>query len=99
MTTETINKISWTRIKNDINGNGRIVCHFLSLLTDKEKEMDWANSKDRFGVSTKYAFAIKRANKLGGKKFHNKQYGGGIVFQATPEEIEPHINELLNSIQ
>lgn len=29
-----------------------------------------------------YEIALKMAKKLGGKKFHNKQYGGGIVFQS-----------------
>lgn len=29
-----------------------------------------------------YEDAIKLAKTLGGKKFHNKQYGGGIVFQS-----------------
>jgi len=29
-----------------------------------------------------YETALKLARKIGGKKFHNKQYGGGIVFQS-----------------
>tara|TARA_R110000764_G_scaffold119477_2_gene207247 strand:- start:360 stop:599 length:240 start_codon:yes stop_codon:yes gene_type:complete len=29
-----------------------------------------------------YARALFLANKIGGRKFHNKQYGGGIVFQS-----------------
>ena len=52
----------FTRIKNDINGNPRFVCHFLHF-------------------SRNYNDALYLAKKLGGKKFHNKQYGGGIVFQ------------------
>ena len=29
-----------------------------------------------------YPRALFLANKIGGRKFHNKQYGGGIVFQS-----------------
>jgi len=29
-----------------------------------------------------YARALFLANQIGGRKFHNKQYGGGIVFQS-----------------
>lgn len=65
-------KISWTRINNDSNGNPRYVCHFLDLLSDYEKE--------NLPFDAKYPFALARAHKLGGRKFHNKQYGGGIVF-------------------
>jgi len=32
--------------------------------------------------SFKYEEALNIARTLGGKKFHNKQYGGGIVFQS-----------------
>jgi hypothetical protein len=34
-----------------------------------------------FGVKS-YDAALKLARSIGGKKFHNKQYGGGIVFQS-----------------
>lgn len=62
-----------TRINNDTNGNPRYVIHFLALLTEQER----ANAIDR------YAFAVKRAKYMfNGKKFHNKQYGGGIVFSS-----------------
>ncbi len=33
-------------------------------------------------VAGDYDTALKIARKVGGKKFHNKQYGGGIVFQS-----------------
>ena len=33
-------------------------------------------------LSSDYKSAILLANKLGGRKFHNKQYGGGLVFQS-----------------
>jgi hypothetical protein len=35
------------------------------------------------------------ANTLGGKKFHNKQYGGGIVFQCySLPDLCKRINEI-----
>ena len=33
-------------------------------------------------IADNYENAVKLANKIGGRKFHNKQYGGGIVFQS-----------------
>jgi hypothetical protein len=68
----------FTRIKNDVNGNPRFVCHFLHF-------------------SRNYSDALYLAKKLGGRKFHNKQYGGGIVFQCyNLPELCNRINELTN---
>ena len=75
------NKIEFTRIKNDVNGNPRYVCHFLILNTEEELVASpW--------LSDKYAIACKRANKIGGKKYHTKAYGGGIVFQSYNLDCE-----------
>lgn len=77
----TYDSQSLTRINNDVYGNPRYVIHFLALLTDEEKQ-----SSD---IGSKYEIAVKRANKLiGGRKFHNKQYGGGIVFSSYNVEDE-----------
>lgn len=82
--------IEWTRINNDVNGNPRYVCHFLNLLPNYIKD-------GGDGIETKYKIALKLARAIGGKKFHNKQYGGGIVFQSyNIKEIETQIKELLN---
>lgn len=35
-----------------------------------------------FDIANTYEEALKTAKKIGGKKFNNKQYGGGIVFQS-----------------
>ena len=80
--------IDFERVNSDANGNPRYVCHFLSFLTDK----------DSGTVDEKYTLALKRSRGLGGKKFHNKQYGGGIVFQsynieALGKEIEALVNQ------
>lgn len=63
--------------------NGKYVVHFLSLLTDKEMdecEQEAQRLGDTFSTNTKYNFAIRKAKPFDGKKFHNKQYGGGIAF-------------------
>lgn len=83
-------KIDFTRINNDINGNPRYVCHYLSFMTEKDRDLPY---------DQKYPLALKRAKKLGGRKFHNKQYGGGIVFStyniyALENKIQALVNEL-----
>ena len=67
--------IYFTRIDNDTNGNPRYVCHMLNLISDKD---NFAPGN----VEAKYQLALKRSRQLGGRKFHNKKYGGGIVFQS-----------------
>lgn len=57
------NSIDFTRVKNDINGNPRYVCYWLTM-------------------APTYDQAIKLANSIGGRKYHNKSYGGGLVFQS-----------------
>jgi len=64
----------FTRVNNDVNGNPRYVIHFLELLNTEENISIPFNKK--------YEYALKKAKKIGGRKFSNKQYGGGIVFQS-----------------
>lgn len=101
------NKIDFTRINNDTNGNPRYVCHFLEIplseleLSMIEDKILIAKSLGRITIGMeldlKYTFALKKAKKIGGKKFHNKQYGGGIVFQSyNIEATEKRILELVN---
>lgn len=74
------NLIDWTRVNNDVNGNPRYVCHFLNILSDLEHER--INKQySTIAISEMYMFALNIAKTFGGKKFHNKQYGGGIIFQ------------------
>lgn len=68
--------VSYTRINNDVNGNPRLVVHHLELLTSEE-----LNSSFLSWAGVKYDLALMRAKPMGGKKYHNKSYGGGIVFQ------------------
>ena len=84
-------KFNWTRISSDVNGNPRHVLHFLDLVRDiGGKGVD---------LHEQYRIAVKRANKMGGRKFHNKQYGGGIAFQSyNLEDTERFIRKTLKTI-
>ena len=54
----------------------------------------WLN----FSTKT-YEEALGIAKELGGRKFHNKQYGGGIVFSCVHniQFLNKKINELVGS--
>ena len=71
--------IDFTRVKNDVNGNPRYVCHWLNFNTETYEE------------------ALEIAKELGGRKFHNKQYGGGILFRSVYnlQFLNKKINELV----
>lgn len=76
--------------------NGKVVVHFLSLLTDDEYyrcEETAKSNGDTFSVDTKYRFALNKAKPFGGKKFHNKSFGGGIAF-SNEQQLETIIKTL-----
>lgn len=75
-------KIEFTRIKNDVNGNPRYVCHFYSFLSIAEQNKIASEGHGLKFVQAQYAVALQKARTIGGKKFDNKQYGGGIVLQS-----------------
>lgn len=82
-----MSSINFTRINNDVNGNPRYVCHFLSIPLTEEEE--------KLSISERYAIAVSKAKKIGGKKYHTKSYGGGIVFQSyNISDTEKHILSL-----
>jgi hypothetical protein len=82
-------QLDWTRVNNDVNGNPRFVCHYLSFLRLAGIETSQGD------IQSEYSNACKIANKIGGRKFHNKQFGGGIVFQSySLPDTEKHIKEL-----
>mgnify|MGYP003677561135 CR=1 FL=1 len=76
-------EVSFYRMNNDTNGNPRYACHFLELVRDMSPRNDLSTTE-------LYNLAIVRAKQVGGKKFHNKQFGGGIVFQSynLNDEVE-----------
>lgn len=56
--------------------------------------------QSNIGLSERYNIALSLAKTLGGRKFHNKQYGGGIVFRSVynlPQLCE-RINELTEGV-
>ena len=85
------NDITLTRINNDLNGNPRYVVHFLNVLNSEEQSF--------LPFSKKYEYALKKAKLIGGKKYDNKQYGGGIVFGSifNSESLKQKINNLMQT--
>jgi len=83
-------EIKFTRVNSDINGNPRYVCHYLEFLVNSDYDK---------GIHT-YEKALERARNLGGRKFHNKQYGGGIVFSTySLRELQKSIYELVTKLE
>jgi len=97
--TPTVSPKDFTRVNNDTNGNPRYVIHFLNLSKDEDRtSLNAKNPGHLTDVNSLYSIALKRAKKIGGKKFHNKQYGGGIVFQSyNIQATADRINELLTT--
>jgi len=100
--TTTQTKIEFTRVNNDVNGNPRYACHFTDLLNEQDKADYPLRLSPVFkvndNINARYAIALRRARILGGKRFHNKQYGGGIVFQSyNIQATEARIHELLET--
>ena len=62
-----ITENNFTKIDNNAMGNPRYVLHFTNI-----------NQHDT--AFNTYDNALYIAKSLGGKKYHNKKYGGGIVF-------------------
>lgn len=75
-----ISPSDFTRVDNDSNGNPRYVLHFTRLITPEEYEQ--TKDEGMVGIDIRYDIAVKKANKLGGRRFHTKKYGGGIIFQS-----------------
>lgn len=75
-----------TRINNNTNGTPRYAVHFLNLLSETEN--------NTLSFDEKYYHAIYKAKALHGKKYHNKQYGGGIAFATYLDE-----NQLIEKLK
>jgi hypothetical protein len=69
--------LTLTAIDNDGHGNPRFVAHFLALNTRAELD-----GEPNPTSQTLYEMALKRAKACHGKRFNNRQFGGGIVFVA-----------------
>jgi len=77
------NPIEFMKVKHDINSNPRYVCHFLDLLTIGEQ----TNTVLNLSLQGKYDLALLRAKKIGGRKYNNKIFGGGIIFQTCNIDV------------
>lgn len=68
-----ISQDNFTRVNNDMNGNSRYVIHFTTIQPECFKALP---------LNQRYKATCKAMNKIGGRKYHNKSYGGGVVFQS-----------------
>ena len=83
-----------TILNSDVNGNPRFVMHYLAFVTEKQQE---ENRKTGFFVTNDYADALKNVKKhTYCRKFHNKQYSGGILFQLY--NIQSEVQDVLDAI-
>jgi len=69
------------------NIGGDFVIHFLALV-EADHEKDGLNA-----ISFAYSKAQAIAKPFGGRKFHNKRFGGGIVFTS-----EKKLNDCIASV-
>lgn len=99
--TQTQTDIELLRVGCDSCGNSRYVVHFLNFITDKDKEEARMLSKTcspfNFPTHYEYELAVRKARKIGGKRYTAKHYGGGIVFTSNSKEaLINSINELMD---
>ena len=88
-----LTKANFMRVNNDINGNPRYVTHFVNLLSHYD------NYQSNLSIDKKYELALKKAKSIGGKKFSNKLYGGGIVFGSVfnLDDLVKKVEQIANS--
>jgi hypothetical protein len=83
----------FTQVNNDVNGNPRHVIHFVHFIPDS-----YTPEGIYIPIDKQYERALILAKKIGGRKFHNKQYGGGILFHAVNvQSLCNKINTQLNT--
>jgi len=85
-----MSNINWTRINNDSNGNSRFVCSWLACLPSS-----W-HAHDAM-LNSSYNRVVALIARIGGRKFHNRNYAGGIVFteyRGCLDQLEAKIEEL-----
>lgn len=75
-----ITESDFTKVNNTAMGNPRYVLHFLNIPTDN------------LSTTSSYNQALSKTKQFGGKRFHNKQYGGGIVFSTY------NLNDLITKL-
>ena len=86
----TITLNDFTRINNDTNGAPRYVIHFLAL--------DKYGYQSSIQLSERYNLALVLSKQANGRKFHNKQYGGGIAFATySLDDTVTKLNSIMGS--
>lgn len=92
------NEVNVKRIKNDVNGNPRYVIHFLTVFYHPVAKAykDVKNTSNVF-YDVGYDIACTIANNAGFKRYHNKMYGGGLVFQSY--DVQESLNALESAIE
>lgn len=83
------NRLSITRLNNDVNGNPRYAIHWLALL-ENEALSQWDKSEvESKGVwsgniqnGLTYDIACYIAKQASFKRYHNKSFGGGLSFSS-----------------
>jgi hypothetical protein len=81
--------MKFTRVKSDINGNPRYVVHFLECCPESWRE----------DITYRYTATCKLMNRIGGRKYNTKSYGGGVVFQSySLDDLQKHIEELIAEV-
>jgi len=95
-----------TRIDNDHDGGPRYVVHFLSVCNNKDDE-EASRLAASYGLTGSYKagskinflyeIALKKAKEIGGRKYNNTSYGGGIVFRSVynTEDLIKKIKSIL----
>ena len=69
------NGIRYWRVDSDIYGNPRYIVHYISISSERDK--GGATGPD--AVLARFSAARDR---VGGKRYRGKWFGGGIVFQS-----------------
>lgn len=65
-----------TEINSNSKGHPRYVVHWLSC----EPEEGCDALRSRLTLTERYERVLREARKVGGKRFHCREYGGGVVF-------------------
>lgn len=92
-----MSEIGLTRVGNDVSGNPRFACKYYAVLSTEEEETP--NTLARRGEpSAHYALAIRKANRIGGRKYHTKKFGGGLVFTEYESVLREKIWQLRNGM-
>jgi hypothetical protein len=99
--THTQTDFEITRVDCDNDGNSRYVVHFLNFITKQDKAEAWLLSKTctpfNFSTHYEYEIAIRKARKIGGKRYKAKHYGGGIIFTSNSKQaLAESIAELMD---